>query len=257
MLYLFFPGAAAKQLVTGDAGDKLNAEFFAAIPGLSELLAGVADVPRQAMATDTGKGAGPGGQSGAVLTLPPAGRVVDHVGNAPGRQHWIDCGGWWLGCMKDAPPTAADLERATQVPGYLVADPTGQQWRIPVARAPGHRLGTLPQFFTFGADGLPVAHVQESHLWLWELSGQIAEAYARGDVEFSQLVLWSLKVLQVNYRIDRNVVNLLAACGRGLLTQATIHAICQAVYGMEIEEEIKKKYLPENSEGGPSQTPQS
>jgi hypothetical protein len=257
MLYLFFPGVAKDQLVSTD-GEKLNRDFFANIPPLAELLAGVVNVPNDAMVSDAGRGSGPGGHSGAVVTLPPSNRPADFVGNAPGRQHWVDCGGWWIGCMVDAVPTPQDLERPTQIPGYLVKDADGHEWRVPVARALRHPLGSLPQFFTFGADGRPIANVAKSHLWLWELSGKIAEAYASdGAADFTQLVRWAMQILQVNYRIDRRVVNLLAERGRNVLTQTTVHAICQAVYGFEIEEEIKKKSAPVSAASDPPQNPPS
>lgn len=257
MLYLFFPGATKEQLVSPD-GESLRADYFSAIPPVCELLAGAKHVPNDAMVGDVGRGAGPGDQSGAVLTLPPSNRPADFVGNAPGRQHWIDCGGWWLGCMNEATPTPQDLERPTQIPGYMVRDSDGHEWRVPIARAPKHPLGSLPQFFTFDRDGAPVASVAKSHLWLWELSGKIAEAYAREcATEFPQLVRWALQILQVNYRIDRHVVNLLAERGRNVLTQITVNAICQAVYGFEIEEEIKKKYLPAKPDGEQPQIPPS
>lgn len=257
MLYLFFPGIAKTQLTSAD-GEKLNRDFFASIPTLAELLAGVVDIPNHAMVSDTGKGAGPGGNSGAVVTLPPSDRPAEFIGFDPkGRQHWLDCGGWWLGCMKDAPPTPQDLERASQITGYLIKDGDGKEWRVPIARAPKYPYGTLPQFFTFSPTGATIANVAKTHLWLWELSGKIAETFAAEKAEAAQLAAWSLQILQVNYRIDRNVVNLLAELGRNILTTETTQATCRALYGFEIEEEIKKKYSLANGAGEPNPTPQS
>ncbi|MGV3605211.1 MAG: hypothetical protein ACO1RA_02305 [Planctomycetaceae bacterium] len=233
--------------------------------GLDDVLSDVVQVPAHASLAEVKRLVGPGGNVGVVLA--PVSKhygVPELVTFDPDRQKWFDRGnGVWIGITTaDDPPNAQGLERWTVIPGTIVADEQTQQWKIPIARWPsaGLEYGTLPQTYTFDDDGKPLAKVQSKYAYIWQLAGQVRDFFftlhnAPDDnstpeeranykaPEFDWLVIQAAIILGFNYRLGLKEINVLASLGRDILTQTTVTAICQSIYGMEVFEIAKKKPL--------------
>lgn len=261
--YYFFPRVTPEQLYSGGV---LNRDILAAA-GLETTLFDVSKVPQHASACEVKRACGPWETTGTMLAL-----VSKHTGVPSlvvpdfARQLWRPLGDGsqcWLGAMKDEPPTPHDLERWDQIPGFLVSDRHTRQWRIPIARLPeaGYQFGHLPQSYVFDGAGEPVGRVQPAYEWLWSLAGEIRDWY-RADAgpgeeataeerathekaPFTWLTKQAAKVLGVNYRVGLPELNLLHELGRDVLTQTTVHGICQALFGFEVLEEAQKKRTDE------------
>lgn len=249
--FYFFKNKRVDDLARGEEiNHNLLAEF-----GLAEVLADVRKAPAHATATTVGSNAGPGNSCGAILTVGTKhSGAPAHIGNHPDRQHWVplnDAGDAWIGVMKNELPRPEDLERFEIIYGGLVTDRQHLEWIVPVCRAAqeGMPFGTLPQSYSFDANGEPLPQLDSSFRWLWNLSGEIQDYYRPGQKErdFKWLVKAALKLLAVNYRIGVRELNLLHELGRPILTNNTAARIAQASYGWEVLEEAKKN-LPEKEE---------
>jgi len=234
--------------------------------GLESVLGDIRKVPEHAAVTGVRSAVGPGQQVGTVVTPVSKARGAPPLtGNDPARQKWTEgpldkATGQpkhWVGYAISDPPTPADLERWDTVVGAIVTDPKGWEWKVPVARAPSETYGVLPQSFTFSADGEPLPHLEPNYVWLWELAGQIRDWYVRlagpaddasppekaayEEPKLAELVKHAARLLAVNYRVGLTELSLLHALGKPALTTMTVHAICKAAYGWDLEQEAKKK----------------
>ena len=250
--------------------------------GLEGVLGDIRKVPEHASVSGVRSAVGPGNQVGTVITpLSKARGVADLVGNDPARQKWTEgpvdrATGkpkYWVGYLLADPPTPHDLERWTVIGGPKVTDRSGWEWQVPIARAPHWQqpYGALPQSFTFDAEGEPLPHLDPAFEWLWRLAGEIRDWYAKSAgpaadatpaekagyeaPKFSALVKHAARLLAVNYRVGLVELSQLHALGRPVLTQDTVHNICQAAYGWEVQEEAKKKPPEESSPPPPNSSP--
>lgn len=267
--HYFLPGVTKEQLAPGGT---LSRELLGAA-GLDTALFDVTKVPQHASLAEMHRCAGPWESTGTMLAL-----VGKHTGVPElvvpdfNRQLWKPRGDpkkCWLGVQKGESPTAADLERWEQVAGFLLA--AGQdEWRIPVARMPdpAWQFGHLPQSYVFSDAGEPEGRLNPAWQWLWDLSGQVrnwyvsdapldaaatpAERAAHAKPPFSWLVKQAAQILGVNYRVGLPELTFLHELGRGVLSQTTVHAVCQALFGFEVLEEAKKKQTDEASPPAPS-----
>lgn len=264
-IYYFLPKITPDEL---HPGGLLNRDLLAAA-GLETVLFDVTKVPQHAVSVHVSRACGPWQGTGTMLSL-----VSRHTGTPSlvvpdfNRQLWKPVGDGsqcWLGCLKDEPPTPHDLERWEQLPGALITDRHTREWRVPVARLPDptFQFGHLPQSYVFDAAGEPVGRVQPAYEWLWVLAGEVrgwylkdaapeedATAEEKADHErqpFSWLTKQAARVLGVNYRLALPELNLLHDVGRDVLTQTTVHGICQALFGFEVLAEAKKKQTDEPS----------
>jgi hypothetical protein len=271
--YYFLPRIAKERVARGD---ELDRELLAA-HGLAEVLADVRRVPEHGSVSFVHDSVGPGQQPGTVITPVSKHRGQGPIGNLPGQQTWQPIGDGkkaWVGALTKDPPSPLDLERWKLVGGLDVIDPGSHAWTVPVARAAGMGLefGTLPQSYTFNADGEPIPNLLPQYAWLWELGAQIRDWYAsqtppEGDDVTPEeraafrprpvawLIKAAAKVLGVNYRVGLAELNLLHELGRPVLTQETAHTICQQVVNYELVEEAKKKPLESDSPPAPSSSP--
>jgi len=261
IFYYFLPCVTPEQVREGQFFRQGVLEQY----GLDGVLGDVRKVPEHASVSGVRAAVGPGQQVGTVITpVSKARGVCDLVGNDPARQKWtagpLDRATgqpkYWVGYLLAEPPMPQDLERWEIVPGYLVTDPKGWQWKIPTARAPGQPYGFLPQSYTFDAAGEPQPHLEPNFVWLWELVGAVRDWYVRQSPgedatpaqraaheppQQAELVKYAARLLAVNYRVGLLELSLLHSLGRPALTSVTVHAICQAAYGWDVEQEVAKK----------------
>jgi len=271
--YYFLPRIPKERVAIGD---ELDRELLAAA-GLADVLADVRRVPLHAAVSYVHDSVGPGQQPGTVITPVSKHRGVGLVGNFPDQQTWRPLGDGknaWVGALTKEPPTPLDLERWQPIGGLKVSDPASYEWLVPVARAAniGMPYGTLPQSYSFGADGEPVPSLLPAFAWLWELGAEIRDWYAsqqapEGDgvtpeeraAHRAQPLAWLIKaaakVLGVNYRVGLAELNLLHELGRPVLTQETAHTICQQVVNYDLVEEAKKKPPVSGSAPAPNSSP--
>lgn len=268
MVFYYFLPRIAKETV--QIGDELSPAVLAE-HGLAEILADVRRVPAHAAVSYVHNSNGPGGQPGTIITPVSKHNGAGLIGNLPDRQTWVAVGDGkklWVGALTKSPPSPLDLERWQTIGGYRVADPQSYEWLVPVARAPQMQFGTLPQSFTFGPAGEVIPNLQPQYQWLWELGRDIrdwyvaesgpskeatpAEQAAHVRLPFTWLVREAARILGVNYRVGLAELNLLHTLGRSVLTQSTVHAICQTVYGWEVFEEAKKNETAEEESTAPS-----
>lgn len=276
MVFYYFLPKVPKERVA--VGDELDRDVLAAA-GLAEILADVRRVPIHASVSQVNESVGPGKLPGTVITPVSKHRGVGPIGNFPDRQTWRPIGNGthaWVGALTKDPPTPLDLERWQPIGGLKVTDPTSYEWLVPVARAAQLDLpyGTLPQSYSFDAQGEPVPSLLPQYAWLWELGREIQDWYAsqmplEGDdvtpeeraAHRPQPLAWLIKaaakVLGVNYRVGLAELNLLHELGRPVLTQETAHTICQQVVNYELVTQAKKKPPDSDSARPPSSMPSS
>lgn len=252
IFYYFLPVSKDKLQV----GDELDRDVLAE-HGLADVLADVRRVPAHASVCGVSGNKGPGGQSGVIVAPVSKHRGVPGiVGNDPLRQAWRPRGKAWVGIATGAIPTPLDLERWKTIGGYKLEDPQHYEWQVPVARASWMEFGTLPQSYKFDERGEPVPNLQPEFVWLWTLAGLVHDWYLSQEPPedatpaeraehqprpFAELVKAAARVLAVNYRVGLAELNFLHDLGRPVLTQQTVHAICQTLFGWEVLEEAKKK----------------
>ncbi len=271
ILYYFLPDVPPDRV---KQGDELSRDALQAA-GLAEVLADVRRVPAHASVSGVHDGKGPGGHSGTVIT--PVSKhqgLPKLLGHHPARQTWLPIGDGsraWVGALTKQPPMPQDLERWQTIGGIAVTDPGHFEWTIPVGRAPDVPYGTLPQSYAFDASGEPVANLQPAWQWLWVLAGELrdwyasqiappeaatpAEAAAHERKPLAWLVKQAARILAVNYRVGPTELNLLHQLGRPVLTQQTVHAICQSAFGWEVLAEAKKKPSDEAEPLPPNSSP--
>jgi hypothetical protein len=263
IFYYWLPKLDKEQV--GKGGQLCRKALEAA--GLADVLADVREVPLHCSLANEGKG--PDGGAGVLLTP---------VSKAHGVPEWVvyrpelmkfkpigDGSKCWIGALIGQPPTPHDLERLKTLGGHEAEDSGGWKWKVPVARAPqfGKPYGVLPQSYTFDAAGEPTPNLNSEWQWLWDLSGEIRQWYVQADglpedatpeakaahkePEFKQLVKWAARLLAVNYRVGPAELTLLHEMGKPVLTEAAVHATCQAAYGWDLVDEAKKKPVAEES----------
>jgi hypothetical protein len=270
MFSYFIPGLSKEQLVKGET---LDAELLRAF-GLGELLADVRKVPAHAAVFNVEKGPH---KAGVVVQPVSKHRGVPGVQYDPLLQRWEprddDPKRPWLGWLLAETPLVTDFERWELVGGPSVTDPRGNAWTCPIARSPepGLQFGTLPQSFTFDKRGEMVPHLLPTWQWLWELSGQVRDWYAREipppeDAPPAEKAAWvkpslgelgqyAARLLGANYRVGLPELTWLHERGLPVLTQETIHAICQTAFGWEVLAEVQKKRTATNGPPAPNSLP--
>lgn len=90
---------------------------------------------------------GPTGGAGLLLSAVPSdpAGVQATTRFHPEKQLWSPAGDFWIGCVKDARPTPADLRRRTKpIDGRLVKFRDGAEWLVPVV---GPSFSRLPKAF--------------------------------------------------------------------------------------------------------------
>lgn len=264
--YYFLPGVTKDQLQ--DAG-RLRREPLQAA-GIDTLLFDVTRTPQHVSLAETHRCSGPWESTGTMLAL------VNRHSGVPNlvvpdftRQQWKPRGNskkCWIGVLKGEPPLPEELERWEQIAGAVMTDPGHYEWRVPVARMPAEGLpfGHLPQSYVFSDAGEPEGRLQPAYQWLFDLSGQLRDWYvqtqdpddeasvgekaAHEKPPFTWLVKQAARVLGVNYRVEMPELTFLHELGREVLTQATVHGVCQATFAFDLVVEAKKK-PPEDSPG--------
>ncbi len=117
---------------------------------------------------------GPDGGSGFTFADESRldGKTVGHYAD---KQEWRKIPGseLYIGCFKDAVPTANDLSRQSQLPGYMFPLADGKQWRIPVVRqfleGQDKPVCALPHYLDIDDEGNEIpGQVAEVHRYLWE-----------------------------------------------------------------------------------------
>lgn len=257
--YYFLPGVTKDQLKDGD---RLNRQVLAAA-GIDELLFDVVKHPQHVSLCETHRCSGPWETTGTMLAI-----VNKHTGvpelTSPDftRQLWKPRGDGkkcWLGVLKGDPPLPQELERWEVIPGWKLEDAGHYEWLVPIARMPhpDWQFGHLPQTYVFSDVGEPEGRLQPAYQWLFDLSGQVRNWYVRMEEPdegasvaeraahekppFTWLVKQAGRILGVNYRVGLPELTFLHELGRGVLSQTSVHGVCQAVFGFEVLEEAKKK----------------
>lgn len=230
--------------------------------GLDDVLSDVVQVPAHASLAEVKRLVGPGGNVGVVLA--PVSKhygVPELVTFDPDRQKWFDRGnGVWIGITDGKIPGSQALERWQLITGYEVKDPSTQVWIAPICRSPkkGYQYGGLRQTYRFDPSGCPLSSISSDHRCLWELSGVCREFYSQlfnppdndatpeekaayVEPDFLLMVGYAVSLLAANYRLGMPEINVLAELGRDVLTNTTVHAICQASFDIELLVNAKKK----------------
>lgn len=146
-------------------------------------------------------------------------------------------------------PTPQDLQRSRQlIGGVPIVDDAGREWMVPIARSPRNRA-TLPTAILVSADGSIERIRKPSADWIWELSGEVWDAWNNGDdkIDDAWLVRTAIEILSANYRISWIEINALAHAGACLLDDVKAAAACLAFIDFDhvresaAGEESKKK----------------
>lgn len=199
-------------------------------------LRGRADVfGPKASAARRGVTKGPDEKPGTIIVLEgdhkPAVRYI------PDEQQWQQAPGreWWLGMVKAATPTPADLARAEQHPSHPVRLQDGNEWLIPAVTLWEQHDGApawtnaLPHQLRMRADGKTEAVPLPCHAWLIEQAERLWRAlYAAQDgvatIDIDDEWRIAIEVLRMNYHVGPEEVSVL-----NLLTTANILGIFRAI----------------------------
>lgn len=206
--------------------------------GLAQTFADIKSVRRQCSLFDiTTKG--PSGSSGVFLyALPPDREAPKRCNFQPQFQEWREVhksAGLWIGQDIEEPVRPRDLLReggSTDIDG----DPTaphrgwpleladGRRYTVPVIRRPdvvarhGREITNLPEDIGWDENGRFVQTVKREYLQIWEDAGRLCDFFfdaegrhRRGDFEISveDGLRWAIRILQLNYRYDAHLQNLL------------------------------------------------
>jgi len=227
----FLPGVTIDQLVVVDGADRQRfsrpqLERFRLLETFGDI-----DDLRSAAALVEIPGAGPGGQSGVLLSALPGGRPLLRFGYREQAQRWRQASldpPLWIGVDREYPPTPADLARAGRpIEGYDCTLGDGRRWHVPVVRSP--LRGThLPRAVGYEPDGQLTLRLLDAWQPLWDRSEALWDmAYGddpdRAEMTFAEIFEHCVALLAVNYRVDRYAATLL-----GLVTTDTWQEIFHA-----------------------------
>ena len=202
----FFPNARRDQLVK-PMSTQLDRAFVAA-RGVEAAFVGVRNVNAQTSCQEL-PGKGPGGQSGVLIqVLPAGGDAPPRLGFHPEFQQWYerpagcDC---WVGIDREH-PTPSDLLHTAKPTGTPLELGDGNSWRIPIVRCPFGRdaLGRsqLPRDFAYDSSGQFQTVRSADSDALWELSGLAWDHFFANEghptVELEQMVELVLQSLALN-----------------------------------------------------------
>ena len=169
----------------------------------------------------------------------------------PAAQSWrrSESGDFWIGWETESPPDPTALERREVLPGYQCFDKLDQVWHVPIARSPRCHSSLASEFrrTAAGIERIP----DPKHRGLWDLSGQIHDwlydVFTPPDQD-----LWkydtAVAVLQTNYRVRSEELNILQELGRPVLTSETIDPILCAVIDNDLPQQLRE-YLQKKSGG--------
>lgn len=201
--------------------------------GLEHVFADVVDVPDDCMVSGPSTVSTPTDRDsfyGTVLyPKTPYGHDPKSWKHNPDVQTWQPYGDRkdvWIGWETDNPPTPVDLARRVTISGREVADQLGTPWVVPVARS--HRgNATLPVSYRFAGEQVePV--VDPKYAGLWDLSGAVRDFWHEA-LQVANVDAWkcraALNVLQANYRIGPEELNVLHDLGRPVLHSGNLDVI--------------------------------
>lgn len=196
----FLPKLTREQLAPGGRLDRALlaarrlGEIFGDVRSLADLFA--AEV----------HGRGPDGGSGLLLSASPglcSGFQAD-------RQTWrpVSEALLWIGqSTNEEPPGPADLARPSLLEGTAVELADGQSYQVPTLRRPdGHT--TLPRALGWDEAGQFQIEISPRYRSLWDESARVHDLFVNGgnyDLEWA--IDFCLRVLGLNYRVDREVQN--------------------------------------------------
>jgi hypothetical protein len=191
----------------------------------------------------TGATLGPDQANGVIFAFQPrtAERCDARAQYWPDRQHWHNCGDYWIGYYHDAPPRPACLRRESFLESHPVLLEDGQTWDIPIAR---YLLGGSPLPASLSID-------EQGHTIFRELPRYTAYSQAAtklleilftepdGDpvkIPYDILEHLAVEALRLNYHVNREAILF-----RELLTTANLIALMKAALDLVTVESAQKK----------------
>jgi hypothetical protein len=147
-------------------------------------------------------------------------------------------------------PQPADLERRSQVNGYLVPDSRGQRWRWPAVR--GHSnfpapYGGLPGEFTFDSQGTAHLVLAPDYQQLWALTGRVWDYLTDSlpigspitQLELAQIAAGAL---EVNYRVGPIELAIMQRLGRAVINTNNLQVVLQSICDIDsVEAYLREK----------------
>jgi hypothetical protein len=150
---------------------------------------------------------GPGGKTGAILTPVIAGTPSKRADYQPKFQTWQCVRAdpeLWIGLDNEERPGPKDLAKRDMVPGHKVRLADGNEYEVPVIRAPS-RGTLLPQDMSYDENGEFQMGIKAPYGELWEKSAEAWDLIIGGKdtMPFSEILDLCLGFLGVNYRYGR------------------------------------------------------
>lgn len=179
---------------------------------LTHVLGDVVDLQAECAITDL-RGAGPGGQSGLLVTrLGDGGRgLPERFGFYPDFQEWHDAGEFWIGLDREQRPEPEDLlRRRPRVGDWSVELSDGKHWVVPVVRRPDGS-SELPHSVGWRR-GAFVEQIRRDYAAIWERTARVVEWFT-GDGptrhDYAEAATIAVEVLAINYRLSEAEVTAL------------------------------------------------
>lgn len=167
---------------------------------------------------------GPENREGVwIYPLPPSGAMPAQLGYDAGSQHWVECGGHWLGYEKAAKPSPEELQRGQVVGGYEHKLADGRVWICPVLRRKINEANLPVQFRVEGGEWIQT--VKDEYRELWGKSYGWWQQFMGLDDKPSDVEVLDAccELLSLNYRVGRQEISEL-----GLLDSETAPLVFRA-----------------------------
>lgn len=186
-----------------------------------------------------------GGKGMLVVHAPPLsnGSCSRYV---PDSQQWWDIKphGYWLGIVKDSPPTEPDLKREEIYEDYRIKLADGHDWAIMAIRPFGGRLGEMPR----------VGYLGDDFTWRWrpdarfdKLIQRFSEVWDKRPDLHNEWAELAVEALQVNYRVDKYLIMCCELLGAANCYRVVALAMDEPVVTEWLESKKKEEQLSADS----------
>jgi hypothetical protein len=215
--------------------------------GLSEVFA---DVPMVEQPLWELPGRGPENRPGCLMYFQtPTGGIPRRAEYRPSEQSWTPVGDGsllWIGVDTAELPKPEELARKRQYDGYSVTLADGNQWNVPIIRAPDGQT-SLPRDLIWDATGRLIEPIKPLYQAYWDETAETAKWVFDGvQPDYERALQLAIRALAINYRYDRNLHNVLRVIDSETLTGVLV----STVDGM-----AQKKSMTSAAPGSPDSCP--
>lgn len=202
---------------------------------------------------------GPDGGSGVCCALVSEG-MEEQVGYYADRQIWRKAPErpYWVGSVKDSPPTPADIQRVEIVNGHTVTLDDGHDWIVPLVRA-FNGATALPMTIGLGDDGDLMFRPKAMYAAITADADKVFQQLRRdsgddgaGGEPLTLGDLWRITcaALAINYRIGPIELDLLS-----LIDTTSVNKVAAAMIDLPTIIEVGRAQVESQKKSSDAHTP--